>query len=219
VIFLDADEFWIPATGNIKDCEAFAGADVVSVARFNIPVSLDGPLWPRDLEPSRYHELQLLAEGIPDLHARTRQNPEIPWILGEMESKVMASPRVIGGVTSGLHDIVDNGVPLRRAVANDILVAHLPFSTSSRFERKVKNVGRFFATEKVDLFSGPGAWQNNNIAWQWRRWAALAQQGRIDEEFARNVFSVEQLDELQRQGKILSASELLTKGHLGQKEF
>ena len=218
VIFLDADEFWIPATGSLKDCEALASMDVVSVERFNVALDSNGPLWPDELDPSRYHELQLLVQGVADLRKRMQENPEIPWILGEMESKIMARPELIGGVTIGLHDVVESGVRLRRATASDLLVAHLPFSTRSRFEKKVGNIVRYYAAENADLVSGPDAWQNNNIGWQWRRWAALALQGGVDEEFARNAFDRQQLGELRSAGKLLSASELLTGGDLGRQK-
>ena len=219
VIFLDADEFWIPATGSIRDCEALANADVVSVNRFNIVLGSEGPLWPSDFETSSYHELQLLVEGVADLRKRMQEDPEIPWIRGEMESKVMARPKVIGGVANGLHDVVEIGTSPRRAAANDLLIAHLPFSTRSRFNRKIENIRHFFAAENLDLFSGPDTWENNNIGWQWRRWAALALRGGLDAEFARNVFSAKQLEELRNQGKICSASELLTQGNLGRPKW
>jgi hypothetical protein len=68
VIFLDADEFWLPASGSLKDCEAFSVADVLTVERFNVPLGPNGPLMPQDLGPKNYGDILLVIEAIPDLH-------------------------------------------------------------------------------------------------------------------------------------------------------
>ena len=44
--------------------------------------------------------------------------------------------------------------------------------------------------------------------WHWRRWLALAEQGRFDEEFDRNVFSEETISTLRANGVIRSVAEV-----------
>jgi hypothetical protein len=46
-LFIDGDEYPLPATGFLKDSEALANADVVSIDRFNIPLGPTGPLMPK----------------------------------------------------------------------------------------------------------------------------------------------------------------------------
>ena len=49
--FLDADEFWIPASGCLKQCRALAEADALSVPRYSIPLAPGGPAMPNLLVP------------------------------------------------------------------------------------------------------------------------------------------------------------------------
>ena len=46
MIFLDADEFWLPASGSLKDCEALQAADVVTVERYNVVTGTGRPADP-----------------------------------------------------------------------------------------------------------------------------------------------------------------------------
>jgi glycosyltransferase involved in cell wall biosynthesis len=212
VILLDADEFWIPASGSIKECEALDLLDVVSVQRYNIPLGPEGPKMPNELVPGRYDDLLLIASTLPELQKQLVANPDTPWILGAAEPKVMVRPKMVPGTIMGNHDVVQTDAPLRRAKASDLLVAHLPLTSRRRFERKVANISAWFARDGVDLFSGSGTWQNEPLAWHWRRWAALARDGKIGEEFDRNTFDEAQIAGMRNQGSVLSAAELLARG-------
>lgn len=201
VIFLDADEFWIPATGSLKDCEALASTDAVLVDRFNIPLGPNGPQMPNELVPGRYDELLLFVEPIPDLRTYLEANPDTPWIRGVPMRKVMARPRCVGGLTHGMHDIIAvDQSPVRRAVARDLLIAHLPFTTAGRFARKIDNVRKVFSVHDK-YFAG-------HMAWHWRRWLAMAEAGRTDEEFNRQIHGKEDIAALRDQGVIRTAAEV-----------
>src|SRR5262249_39445042 len=154
-----------------------------SVDRFNIPLAADGPTMPAELIPGHYEDLFVIAQGIPDMWQELQKDPGTPWICGVFPPKIMARPTKIGGVTPGLHDIIESNEPLQRVRARDLFIAHLPFTTRTRFECKVNNIQALFAEEKVDIF-GDDAWQNegDRTGWHWRRWAALASEGRLDEE-------------------------------------
>lgn len=215
VIFQDADEFWIPASGNIKECEMLDSYDVLSVERFNLAIEADNPKWADNLMPIHYNNLQFFTDNIDDLWEYMKNDDKNSWIKGNIESKIMARPKRISGLTDGCHDVIEAGEPLRRANANDMLIAHLPFSTRSRFYKKVEDISRGFKAEGTDLFSGADTWKNNVIAWQWRRWAAMAVQGKLDDEFERNIFNAQQIEQLRSQGAIKSAAQLLAQGNLG----
>ena len=115
-IFLDADEYWIPASGSLRECAALETADILSVPRFNVPLGATGPAMPNRLVPGRYDELLLLVKPIPNFHAYLKQNPESPWIEGVPDRKPMARPRRIAGFAIwGAHNIVVAGEePVRR---------------------------------------------------------------------------------------------------------
>lgn len=214
VIFLDADEFWIPASGSLKDCEALRSADVVSVDRYNVPLGPHGPMAPETLRTTDYDDLLLIANGIPDFRNQLLGDLDAPWIMGAQEPKVMARPRKIGGLTHGLHDVIDTDAPVRKLTARDLFVAHLPLSTPTRFARKVENIKAYYRQEGIDVTSAGGSWQNraDAIGWHWRRWAAFTEDRQLAEEFGRNVFDAKLTSEMRKDGIIRSAGELLRQG-------
>ena len=52
VLFLDADEFWLPQSGNLKTTVSLATADALSVRRLNMPLVAGRPLPPAALSPA-----------------------------------------------------------------------------------------------------------------------------------------------------------------------
>jgi hypothetical protein len=200
-IFLDADEYWIPASGSLKDCAGLADADVLAVDRLNIPLGTDGPLMPSRLVPEQYGGLLLTCEPVYDLRTHMHDNPGAVWIRAKAEAKVMARPERIGSLALGGHEIVPGDTaPLRHHRPDDLIIAHLPFTTRSRFTRKVDNIRKIFSVH--DRFFG------DTTAWHWRRWLTLADQGSLDQEFDRTVFDAAAITELRARGIIRSAAEI-----------
>ncbi|MDQ6869556.1 MAG: glycosyltransferase family 2 protein [Pseudomonadota bacterium] len=201
LLFLDADEFWIPASGQLRDCICLAEADVLSVPRFNIPL-VEGSQWNSiEFDPCHYEDLLVIFKPIPDFRAFLGGDPETPWIRGVPVPKVMARPTYVGGVTMGAHDIIAAGdLPPRRGTPFDLFIAHLPFTTKTRFARKIANIRKAFALH--DQFLG------KDQAWHWRRWMEIVDREGLDREFDRNVFGLETCGELRRQGIIRSAKDI-----------
>jgi glycosyltransferase involved in cell wall biosynthesis len=200
IIFLDVDEFWLPASGNLKECADLADADVLTVDRFNVPLSQAGVV-PVDFVPEKYDELLLIADPIRDFRTRLKEDDSLPWIMSPRGRKVMARPKLIAGLHVGMHDIVpSDSTSLRRCTPKDLLIAHLPFTTWTRFERKIRNVRRVFAVH--DAYFGP------DLAWHWRRWLAVDDRGQLQDEFDHQIFDAEEMAEFRRTGVIRSAAEL-----------
>jgi glycosyltransferase involved in cell wall biosynthesis len=198
VIFLDADEYWIPASGSLRDCSALAGADLLSVDRFNIALGPHGPMMPDALVPQRYEELLLFVEPIPDFRARLEANPDTRWISNVPVPKVMVRPERIGALTDGMHDAVAD-VSLRRTKPSDLLIAHLPFTTRARFKGKLANARKLIAAHE---------YLGKDFAWHWRHWLTLAEEGGIDDEFDRQRLSMETIAEFRASGAIRSAADV-----------
>ena len=212
VLFLDADEFWLPASGNLKDCEALQVADALLVERRNVVLGPDGPLIPKELNPSSYDQVLLFAKTIPNMHMEIQRHPELPWILGADDPKVMAKRIKIEGTVPGQHDVINWDDHFLRVRPNDLIIAHLALSTRKRFEQKVRNICAIYEDQGIDLSLPEEAWQNFGTAWHWRRWAAAAQAGRIDDEFLHNVTSFERIDRLRSEGVTRTAYEILAQG-------
>lgn len=203
VIFLDADEYWLPASGSLKDCAAFAGSDEVTVDRFNVPLIAGEKLvLPACFKPGAYGKLPMVVEPIPDFRNYMRENPETSWIRGVPAHKVAARPACIKEISEAMHYIVPfDDATLRRSRAGDIVIAHVPFSSRERFRRKIENVRKVFATY--------GAVIPDGTAWHWKRWLEVVDRDGIDREFERNIFDPSMIAELRAQGIIRSAAEVL----------
>ncbi len=214
VLFLDADEFWLPASGNLKDCEALQVADALSVRRLNVVLGPNGPLIPKEISTDNYDQVLLFAKPIPDLHMhmQMQRQPDLSWLMGADGPKVMAKRTRIEGTIPGQHDVTNSEATLYRAKPNDLLIAHLALSTRTRFERKVRNICAIYEGEGIDLSLPEETWQNYPLAWHWRRLAAIAQAGGTIDEFMRNITSFERIDELRSEGAIKSAHEILAQG-------
>jgi glycosyltransferase involved in cell wall biosynthesis len=202
MLFLDADERWLPATGSLHDCAGLAQADMLSVARFNVVLAENGAMMPASVATSDYDDILLYVEAIPGFRTHLDDHPDTPWIRGVPGRKAMARPERIGGLTDGMHDIVANdGPPLRQHKPDDLLIAHLPFTTLPRFERKVANIRRSLLVH--DEYCG------DSLAWHWRRWLALDDAGRTEEEFEHQAVDADAIPRLRQQGIIRSAAEWL----------
>lgn len=201
LLFIDADEFWLPASGSLRDCDALVDADVLIVDRFNVPVTRTLPFERGDLSPAHYHDLWLCVKTIPDYYAPVDQNA-VPWILGAaLLPKVMARAKTIRAVIPGGHSITPAGDrPLRQVKPADLVIAHVPFSTFERFERKVVNICEIIR-DYPDFFSG-------RRAWHWTRWAAQLHSGTLRGEFARQVFDERQIATLIANGAIRNAADV-----------
>jgi glycosyltransferase involved in cell wall biosynthesis len=202
VVLLDADEYWLPVSGSLKDCSDLGSSDVLSVDRFNVPLQTSGAMVPDELIRSRYCEIFLFAEPIPNLQGQLHENPRTAWIQGVPVPKVMARAKQIAGGTVGMHDaIAADGVRPVRSKPPDLIIAHVPFTTFSRFERKVENIRGVFA--RFDSYFP------EKMGWHWRRWIRLADEGRLREEFEKQVFNEDAIADFRRQRIVRSAAELL----------
>jgi glycosyltransferase involved in cell wall biosynthesis len=208
LVFVDADEFILPASGSLLRQLDGVRADLLSVPRYNVPFGPSGPVFPDSLGSERYGEIDLIVEPIPEFRQQLKADPTLPWIRHVPVPKVIVRPHLIGWLVDGMHDVIPAaGGEFRRAVALDIVTAHLPFTTEVRFLRKIENVREVFALH--DEYIGP------HNAWHWRRWLELADRGEIVSEFQRTRFSDETLVDLRRRGIIRTAAEALRQNGSG----
>jgi glycosyltransferase involved in cell wall biosynthesis len=198
VLFLDADELWLPPGGSLRECADLAENDVVVVDRHNVPLGGEGPLCPPNPGPDKYDEVFVYIDAPPDWRAHLEGNPTAPWISGVPLPKIIARRDVIEGFAAGMHDV--RGRPdLRRSKACDTLIAHLPFTTLERFERKVVNI-REVHRHHEEYASG--------IAGRhWLRWVRAADEGRLEEEFESQRVDDDSLLALRSAGRVTSVAQ------------
>ncbi|MBA3607387.1 MAG: glycosyltransferase family 2 protein [Chthoniobacterales bacterium] len=197
VLFLDADEFWLPRSGSLRDTTSVALHDALSVRRLNVPLVELRPLLPPDLSPASYQDLYVIAKPTTDAERKFQSDPALAWIMTQVGPKTIINPRTVQGVGMGTHQVVEKGQPNPNVVwADDLIIAHLPFSTSARFLRKLENIDR-----SMNFF---GHRLMGSQAWHWKRWLRLAKEGTAGEEFARQVMTEETFRAEQAKGTIQS---------------
>ncbi|WP_170125358.1 glycosyltransferase family 2 protein [Jannaschia seohaensis] len=207
VMFLDADEFWLPATGNIKDCIAQTTADVLTVNRYNVVLGPHGPCVPGEMRPDSFDRILLFADRVAKMQLALQADENIPWIRGQVGPKILARINRIEGVTAGQHAAISDHPDLRRAKPSDLIIAHVGLSTLSRFERKLQNLRQIYEREGIDFSDPDESWKKHNVAWHWRRWATLHD---FDAEFRKNMLRSEEIDDLRWEGVIQSAGQILS---------
>lgn len=201
VLFLDADEFWIPESGSIRNCVLPASADVVRAARFNVPLLPSGPAAPKSMSPPTYGDLLLFVQRISAFREALSDDRSLSWIQGVPMPKVAIRPGHVRELEPGHHQAVSIH-RARHAVwpATDVLIAHLPFTTYVRFERKVVNI-RDTVRLHPEFFA-------SNRAWHWARWLGQLEAGTLLQEFERQRLSAAELAGLRESGAVQSAAQV-----------
>jgi hypothetical protein len=203
VLFLDSDEFWVPAGGDIADTAGLAELDLIAAPRYNVvPLrERDGTVREVDLaDPA--HAL-LIAARRPMDAAYLARKPHTPWILVEDARKIMTRPELVREVGRGAHDIVATTGTPRWAWPDDLLIAHAPFTTEARFRRKVDAI-RTRLTAYGNRF-GP------TQAWHWRRWLQIDDAGGLAAEFALQLFDARHVPALLAAGELTTPARLFVR--------
>ena len=202
VLFLDADEFWLPITGSVRHCLSAVTVDVLTVDRFNVVLAAEGPVLPLPYTPATYPQILLYVRPRAEFEARDDPRSSPPWISGVPMPKMAVRPQSISRVDAGHHAAIGlDGRPASEAKATDLVIAHLPFTTRQRFLAKVEGI------RETNILQS--AYTIGDTAWHWRRWVDLEEAGEIDSEFDRQIATPAELDRLREARTIASAAELL----------
>ncbi len=201
VTFLDADEFIISTSGQLKECATLASSDIVGLDRFNVPLAADGPAMPDELVSERYDELLLIAEPVADFWSDAKHYENASWMYAKVGPRVLARPQCIERLGVGAHNVFANeSLGWRKRSAADAFVADVPTTTWKRFSRKVDNIQQFLGVHDESFGAGR--------ALHWRRWAASARAGSLRAEFDSMMFDDQTIDELRRRGVVRSAEQM-----------
>jgi hypothetical protein len=199
IVFVDSDEFWIPACGHIAGTSGLAANDAFSVPRFNAPPILTRAGTIRDI---RVDDPGLVVVGTrQQIDAQfMAKHPDTPWINAAIGPKLLVRPGSVAVVALGAHEFVPRGPQPRTTVPPDLLIVHLPFTTSERFYRKVRAVRAMLAAHGHRFQGQQG--------WHWRRWLAVEDAGELGAEFAGQVIEEDDLDELTARGVLTTPAGL-----------
>ena len=109
MITVDADEFWLPATGSLPSSGLDSSVDVLTVERYNVALADDGLQMPRVLAPSQYHRLQLLTRRPADFQRFVSERPDVPFITLAPGHKAAGRLTKLDAIMPGGHDFSPHG--------------------------------------------------------------------------------------------------------------
>ena len=205
MLMIDADEFVLPAGGDIRAALAPVAGAMVMLPRYNVALGPGGLQMPLPPGTRGYDAVQLHARPDPKFRRRLAQDPTLAWLAMVPLPKVAVRPAHVGGFAAGMHDAFDKaGTKLAAQRAENIVIAHVALSDYPRFADKVENIRETFALHEGDL---PG-----NFGWHWRRWVALADAGDLRGEYDRSILTAEAMAALRAEGALRSAAALILKG-------
>lgn len=192
ILLIDSDEFCMSKHGDLRHTAALADADVVQLPRFNVPpVRLPGNAV-RKVDLRRPEDARFIQAPLSVDLRNLSETMSPPWIMSAIAPRVIARPTVVQDVPTGGHDVWPRRGDVKRRVAEDVCVLHLPFTTFERFARKIERVV-LAVTEFGHLYQP-------YEALHWRRWAAIAARGRLEAEFEQQIFDEETVRTLIRDG-------------------
>jgi glycosyltransferase involved in cell wall biosynthesis len=202
ILIQDADEFWIHRSGNLAQLVSNAHGDVLLVDRFNACLSDRLASELDRFQESALRKLDIFVQSLRLSRNMMDTQPHIPWIAGKPGEKVIARAAAIAGVSAGGHGIIGvNGEQLTPSRVSDAVIVHIPFSTETRFRRKIENVRDVMSTYP-QLFSG-------EAGWHWRRWLDILAADELHTEFANQYLSSADIEELRHGGIVSQAGTYL----------
>lgn len=129
----DADEFWYPASGSLKNEIGASHAAILKCHRFNM-------VYPYDAENSDSWCARLVyrvatPEPIPRMQDRYKDSLPLPYFYFNLPPKVMTQTKYLTAIHVGNHDATfSEAVDYRSAAVN---IFHFPIRSVPQFFRKV----------------------------------------------------------------------------------
>ena len=206
VMFVDSDEFWVPAGGRMSAVAGLVVSDAAPVRRFNAPpIRTAGGTIARFARFDPETTLVIGARQTMDAEYLAR-NSGTSWIYHRVGPKLMVRPRAVGHINFGAHDFVPADSTVRVTAPDDLLIVHVPFTDEPRFRRKVDGARAMLSKHNVRL--------NPAQAWHWRRWLELADIDGLSAEFAAQVIDESEVGELVARGALTTPRALFAAGRL-----
>lgn len=194
VISNDADEFWLPKSGRLKDYLTHKDS-VVTVHRSNM-------LLTKDALQTGYHFSQAEYKvQYPICYDRDVQktDPNISMLMVPISPKVIVNPNGFIKISGGNHRAKHIGKALTARREPNIEVLHFPIRSYEQFEANIQNRQKLLK-------------QNARMGDHYRRWVRLYEDGQLEKEFARLVTDEAELSVLETLGvakRDVSASQVI----------
>ena len=206
LMFVDSDEFWVPAGGKLRLISGLDDTDVLSVRRFNAPPIRDvtgATESPGLSDPAK--AIVIAARQTMDPQSLVGNAPK-PWITARIGPKLMVRPECVSRMHYAAHEFTPAHANVRVSVPDDVLIVHFPFTDEARFCRKV-NLTRQMLAKHGHRFQG-------DQAWHWKRWTKVADAELLSGEFAAQAIDASNLEDYLARGILSVPARLFNVGVL-----
>lgn len=197
IICSDPDEFWFTEQTSLKhalDTAAIGGAHVLLCQRYNMIATLpaEDPLESIGFDIGQYRYSIRRRCSFSQAEMETGEIPQ-PWVFSMIGPKVVFRAGHVRRVNNGGHGVTGKE-KLTVRTPTDMSIRHFPLRSYAQFHRKVEMINGFV--------------QSNELvgcdSWHWRRWLRLLRNGGLENEYAENFLSEEQLEGLRDEGTVVS---------------
>lgn len=185
IINSDADEFWLPAAGSLKDCLA-ASDSVVQVPRSNMILTEAAMA-----DSYRFDQAAYRVQA-PLLYDKATQHDaeQISMLLVRTKPKVIVNPDGLLKMKGGNHCAWHIAAPFTAREEKRIRIYHYPIRSWRQFEAKIRHRQYLLRTE------------HSRMGHHYQRWVALLEADRLEEEFRRMVLPAPALEVFEHYGVI-----------------
>lgn len=136
LIHCDADEFWVPSSGNLKNHLPHPGEIYYTERLHYAPTLKSTENKNRSIDFSQYKYVIKSLAGQKELsHVRPKQ-----IFFAANPYKIITS-NDIRNIPTGNHDVLDNTGKLKKIISSEVFVYHFPIRSYKQFELKVINGG------------------------------------------------------------------------------
>lgn len=205
VLMIDADEFVLPAGGDVGAMLDGVTTPLAMIPRYNVALGPAGLTMPLPPGPGDHDRILFYASADKWYRKKLEADPALAWLRFVPLPKPAVRPAMLGRLVHGMHDALDaRGDPLDRTPVTGAVIAHVPLSGYDRFVRKVDNI--------AETFRHYGAAAPERFGWHWKRWMASAAAGTLADEYAASCLDADGIAALRAEGVLKSAAELLDGG-------
>jgi len=191
IINNDADEFWIPNSGNsLKEHLNFKGG-ILRIDRFNMIPPIES-IEKEDMFLNSIYEVSN------QINYRVAKREDISVLLGQASRKVITNPYGLVKINSGNHS-AEHIAFWNKKISNEIKNYHYPIRSYKQFEKRV-------ITRKEVLDNFPNVKMGNH----YRMLVAKYNSGKLKDEYKKFLFKDNEIKLLQKIG-ILSKNEIPSK--------
>lgn len=200
IFHCDADEFWYPRSGNLKDEILKRQEDILVVDVVNVLLEDKGgeEAFPKDTKFAVVNPIVAKDYQEETKHKNLFYFKYPPKVVFKPMKKLLF-------VAQGNHFVTNKDETITEGKSHDILIYHYPIRSRERFFKKViKSGGAYGQNDKLDKSTGFHA----------RRWYASYKEGLLDEEYKKLIIHDGAVAKLMQEGFIEEIEfNSLTLGH------